>query len=177
MNTADLLVSLRYVLNRETYSDYQIVDALNYVMNEISLALNNISSSLVHTSAELTLTNNEADFPSDLESIISVKDRVNVPLSYELDGYTYQIEGNKIKAQGNTVTVYYKKTLPTYSLSGETGAILPTTIDLPVGFNNMIKDSVIAIVTGNPVNIQVQAVKLAATRDGKKRPQKLIFKL
>lgn len=175
MDTSALYASLRYKLNENEYSPYQITDALNYVMNEISLALNSISSSLITTSATLPLTNNEADLPSDLETIISVVDRINVSLSAEIDAYTYQVEGNKIRADGETVTVYYKKTLPEYSFDGS--AITPSTIDLPVSFNNMIKDNVIAHLTGQPTNIQTQTIKLIANRDGKKRPRRLAFTL
>jgi hypothetical protein len=174
MNTADILISLRYKLPRETYSEYQIVDGLNYVINEISLALNSITSSLLTTSAILTLEDNEANLPSDLESIIKVKDRICIPFTDDIDAYTYQIIGNTIRAEGETVTVYYKKTLPTYSYNG---AITPTTIDLPVSFENLIKDNIVAFVTGQPLNIMQDAIKLASTRDGKKRPQNLIFRL
>jgi hypothetical protein len=41
----------------------------------------------------------------------------------------------------------------------------------------MIKDNIIALLTGQPVNIQIQTIKLIANRDGKKRPQRLIFNL
>lgn len=175
MNTSSLYVSLRYKLSENDYSPYTIVDALNYVVNEISLALNSVSSSLITTSAVLTLVNNEADLPTNLETVISVKDRVSVPISAELDAYTYQIEGNKIRADGETVTVYYKKTLPEYYFDG--AVITPSTIDLPVSFNNMIKDNIVAYLTGQPTNIQTQTIKLIANRDGKKRPQRLAFYL
>jgi hypothetical protein len=174
MLTADLLVSLRYKLPLNEYSGYQIVEALNYVMKEINLALNSVTSSLITTSATLPLVNNEADLPSDLESIISVKDKINVPFMDEIDAYTYQIISNKIKAEGDSVTIYYKKSYSQYEFDT---TITPTTIDLPVSFDNMIKDSIVALATGQPVNIQAQAIKLIAGRDGKKRSQRLIFNL
>jgi hypothetical protein len=174
MNTIDLYLSLRYKLDYDLYTDYQITDALNYVMKEINLALNSVSSSLITTSTTLTLTNNEADLPSDLETIISVDSKINIPITEELGGYTYQIVGNKIKAQGSTVTIYYKKSYPQYVF---TTTITPTTIDLPVSFDNMIKNNIIAYVTGQPTDIQLQTIKLIASRDGRKRPQRLIFYL
>lgn len=174
MNTADLLVSLRYKLPREQFSEYQIVDALNYVMNEINLALNSITSSLTTKSAILTLTANEADLPTDLESIIYVKDKVSIPITDELTAYTYQIIGNKIKCEGDTVTIYYRKSLPVYEWDS---AITPTTIDLPVSFDNMIKDSIVNLLTNQPMELQLATLKLVANRDGKKRPQSLIFRL
>jgi hypothetical protein len=179
MTTAELLLSLRYKLPDDQYSPYQIVDALNYVVNEVGLALNSVTSSLITTSASVTLTDNEGDLPSDLESIINVGGdadyKVNIPITEELDADTYQIVGDKIRCQGSTVTIYYKKNLPAYSYVSE--AITPTTIDLPVSFNNMIKENVIAYVTGQPTNIQPQVLKLIANRDGKKRPQRFIFTL
>jgi hypothetical protein len=180
MNTADLYISLRYKLPEEEYSPYQIVDALNYVINEISIALNSVTSSLITTSASVTLTLNEGSLPSDLETIINVggtgeDQKLQYPIQDELDAYSYQIVGSKIKCQGTTVTIYYRKNLPSYSYVSK--AISPTTIDLPVSFNNMIKDNIISYLTGQPANIQLQTIKLIANRDGKKRPQRFVFNL
>jgi hypothetical protein len=180
MTTNELLIALRYKLRENDFSPYQIVDALNYVINEISVALNSVTSSLITTSATVTLTDNEGDLPSDLEAIINVggtgtDQKILAPAQEELDAYTYQIVGSKIKCQGTTVTIYYKKHLPAYSYASD--AITPTTIDLPVSFNNMIRDNIIAFLTGQPANIQPQVLKLIAGRDGKKRPQRLIFTL
>lgn len=175
MNTSDLLTSIRYKVGFTDFSEYQLVDALNYVIRETGLALNSITSSLLTTSVTLTLADNLATLPSDLESIIDVTDRVNIPITQELDSYTYQIVGNTIRAQGKTVTVYYKKTLPEYNYDGET--VTPLTIDLPTSFNNMIKDNIISFLTGQPTNIQAAVIKLVANRDGKKRPQRLVFTL
>jgi len=174
MDANQLFLSLRYKLGENDFSPYQITDALNYVIKEIVLALNSISSSLTTTSTTLTLVSGEATLPGESESIISVGDKINIPLNSELDGHTYQIVGNKIKAQGDTVTIYYKKSFPVYVYGTE---ITPTTIDLPSSFDNMIKDNIIAYITGQPTNIQAQAIKLIANRDGKKRPQRLIFTL
>lgn len=175
MNTADLLTSLRYKLSYADYSDYQITEALNYVIKEISEALNSVSSSLINTSATLTLTDNEADLPSDLETIIYVTDKINIPITDELDAFTYQIEGNTIRTEGDTVTIYYRKTLPEYTFDGT--VITPSTIDLPASFNNMIKTNIIAFLAGQPTDIKIQTIKLIANRDGKKRRQRLIFRL
>ena len=175
MLTNKLLVSLRYKLGENEYSFYQITDALNYVMKEINLALNSVTSSLITASATLTLTENEADLPTDLESIISVVGKINIPFMDELDSITYQVVGDKIRAQGDTLDIYYRKSFPQYEFGGT--EITPTTIDLPASFDNMIKDSIIALLTGQPSNVQAQTIKLIANRDGKKRPQRLIFNL
>lgn len=173
MNTSDIITAVRYKVGYDTYSNYQITEVLNYVIREISLALNNITSSLITTSTTLTLTDNTATLPSDLESIIDVADKVNIPITEELDSYTYQIVGNIIKTQGDTVTIYYKKSLPQYTFDGET--VTPATIDLPVSFNNMIIDNIITLLANGEVNVQTQTIKLIANRDGKKRSQRLIF--
>lgn len=174
MLTDDMFCSLRYKLPENEVTPYQITDALNYVMKEIALALNSVSSSLLTASAVLPLVANAADLPDDLETIINVTDKINIPFIEELDADTYQIVGNTIQAQGTTVTMYYKKSYPLYVYGT---AITPTTIDLPVSFDNMIKNNIIAYVTGQPTNIQAQTIKLIASRDGKKRPQRLIFNL
>lgn len=172
MNTSDLLITLRYKLPRNQYTDYQIVESLNYVMKEINLVLNNITSSLTVTSITIPLVDNSADLPSDLESIIDVSDKINIPITEDLDGYTYKIIGNTIQAQGDSVTVFYRKTFPVYIFDT---SITPSTIDLPVSFDNPIIDNIVALLTGQPLTIKDQVIKLVANRDGKKRPQKLRF--
>jgi hypothetical protein len=174
VNANELFISVKYKVGYDTYSDYQITDALNYVLNEINIALNSVSSSLITASTTLSLVDSEAELPADLESIISVTDKICIPFNSELDGYSYQIIGNTIKAQGDTVTIYYKKSNPQYVFDM---TITPSTIDLPVSFDNMIRDNVIAFLTGQPTNIQLQTIKLIANRDGRKRPQRLIFNL
>ncbi|WP_094603461.1 hypothetical protein SPSIL_015180 [Sporomusa silvacetica DSM 10669] len=173
MNTSDIISAVRYKVGFVDFTDYQITESLNYVIREISLALNSITSSLITTSTTLTLTDNTAPLPTDLETIISVTDKVNIPITDELSAYTYQIVGNTIQAQGDTVTIYYKKTLPEYSFDGE--IVAPTTIDLPNTFSNMIIDNIAALLGGQAINIQTMAIKLVANRDGKKRAQRLIF--
>jgi len=174
MNTDSLFLSLRYKLNENEFSNYQITDALNYVMKEINRALSGVTSSLITKVVSLALVNNQATLPSDLESIIQVTDKICIPFTDTIDAYTYQITGNTIQAQGETVTIYYKKSYPQYVF---TDVITPTTIDLPVSFDNMLRDNIINLLTGQPTNIQAQTIKLIASRDGKKRPQRLIFNL
>jgi hypothetical protein len=175
MNTSSVIIPVRFKVGYEAYSDYQVAEALNYVIREIGLALSSITSSLITTSATLTLTDNEADLPSDFENIIIVPSKTNIPISDDLDANTYQMIGNTIRCQGDTVKIYYKKSLPEYSYDGS--VYEPTTIDLPGSFTNMIIDNVIATLTGQPTDIKAAAIKLVANRDGKKRPQNLIFKL
>jgi len=178
MLTSALYGSVRYRLPDESFSPYQIVDALNYVVNEISLALNGITSSILTAPATLTITAGVATLPTDFESMISVGD-VDAPLTLipadrELDAFAYQIVGNTMHVEGITVDIFYRKFLPSYSFDG---TITPTTIDLPTSFNNLLVDSVIMRCNGESVNAQQQALRLIASRDGKKRPRNLIFNL
>jgi transcription antitermination factor NusG len=143
-------------------------------MKEINKALNGITSSLITKSTTLTLTNNAADLPSDFESIIEVVDKINIPMTAELDAYTYKITVSQILAQGDTVTLSYRKSFPVYVFSD---TITPTTIDLPVSFDNMLIDGIVGLLTGKPIDIKAETIKLIANRDGKKRPQRLIFNL
>lgn len=174
MNTSTLLTTLRFRLDYNSYSNYQITEALNYVLKEINLALNGITSSLTVSSATLPLTDNQADLPSDLESIVQVVDKINISVTEELDGFSYQIAGNKIMAQGDAVTLYYRKMFPVYEYDT---AITPETIELPSSFDNPIIDNIVALLTGQPLTIKDQVIKLIANRDGKKRSQRLIFRL
>jgi len=178
MNTSALFSSVRYRLPEEQFSPYQITDALNYVVKEINLALNIVTSSLTTATAGLTVTNNEAALPADFESMISVGDwNTNYTListDAELDAFSYQIVGSKMKIQGTTVLIYYRKSFPIYTFST---TITPTTIDLPVSFDNLLIDSVINRAMGQPVNVQSQALRLISVRDGKKRSRTPIFTL
>lgn len=174
MNANELFISVKYKVWYNNYTDYQITDSLNYIMKEINLTLNSISSSLTTKSVTLTVVNNEAELPSDLESIISVTDKISTPINSELDAYTYQVEGNTIRTQGDTVKIYYKKSYPQYVF---TDVISPTTIDLPASFDNILRDNIVLLLTGQPIDIKLQVIKLMASRDGKKRPQRLIFNL
>lgn len=173
MLTSALYASCRYRLPEESFSTYQIVDALNYVMREINLALNSVTSSLSTKTATLTITAGSATLPADFESIISVGDLVSIPTDRELDSYAYQIIGNTIKVEGTTVDIYYRKSFDEYTWNGV--LISPTTIDLPASFNNMIIDSVVNRTMGQPINVQSQALRLIASRDGKKRDRIPVF--
>lgn len=177
MLVSALYGSVRYRLPENEFSPYQITDALNYVMREINLALNSVTSSLTTKTATLTITAGAANLPADFESMISVGGpefpTVNLPYDRELDSYSYQIVGNTIEIEGDTVDIYYRKSFDEYSFTGT--AITPATIDLPVSFNNMVIDNVVGRVIGQPVNVQNQALKLIATRDGKKRDRTPVF--
>jgi len=173
MLTSALYASCRYRLTEETYSTYQIVDALNYVMREINLALNSVTSSLTTETATLTPVAGVADLPADFESMISVGSLVSIPTDRTLDSYAYQIIGNTIQVEGTTVDIYYRKSFEEYTWDG--AVITPMTIDLPSSFNNMIIDSVVGRTMGQSVSIQSQALRLISIRDGKKRDRIPVF--
>lgn len=177
MLTSALYASCRYRLPDESFSTYQIVDALNYVMREINVALNGVTSSLTTKTATLTITAGAASLPTDFESMISVGGpefpTVNLPYDRELDTYSYQIVGDTIEIEGTTVDIYYRKSFAEYTWDG--AVIAPATIDLPASFNNMVVDSVANRTMGQPVSVQQQALRLIASRDGKKRDRTLIF--
>ena len=173
MNIVDIFSSLRYKLPHNEFSDYQIVDSINYVVREISLALNSVTSSLITASVTLPLVDGTVALPADFESLIEVKDKTNVPIQADLDAYTYKVLGNAIYAQGETITLSYRKSFPQFAFDGET--FTPTTLDLPVSFMNIVRDNVLSLLTGSEPNIQKQVLQLASIRDGKKRPQRLAF--
>ena len=180
METKALYTAVRGVLPDEKYSIYDIVDGINYVISEVYSALNGITSSLTSSSVALALTANATDLPADFESMISVGGRDNpkilIPNDATLNSCTYQIEGNSIKTEGSTVLIFYREAAPfyafgTYTDSPSVSVIYPEVIPLPGSFTNIITDNIINQVTGKPVNVQAQALRLIANRDGQKRPR------
>jgi hypothetical protein len=137
-----LFLSLRYVLKDiegTVFSDYQIEEAVNSVQNAIANALSVSNSELLTTTETIALTAGVGDLPSDFQSIVTVFNAGNKPLTYQtkskpVDEWTYRIRDSKIYTTNSSVIIDYKKSLTPADL-----ADLAVTMPLPDYFAEMIK--------------------------------------
>jgi hypothetical protein len=144
MTIADFIKSLRMMpevndINEGRISNYQIFDALNYVLSAVFNTLAKMNSTVItKPAATLTLTANSVDLPSDFQSVVNVTDSSDTPLrlaskNEELSEKNYRIIGNKLYSVNSTVKLTYK-----YFYTRITSTA--TSFPLPDSFIEMAKD-------------------------------------
>lgn len=130
------------------YSDYQLITALNSVLNIVYDTLSTSSNDVLTEETALTLEDGAADLPDDFLSTVNVvapDGRVLEPQtkSKDVDRFTYRIRGKKLYALGDSVTLEYK---PFFI------PITQDTVDedmaLPNFFGELLKKYVVIVLQG-----------------------------
>lgn len=130
------------------YSDYQLITALNSVLNIVYDTLSTSSNDVLTEDTTLALEDGAADLPDDFLSTVNVvapDGRVLEPQtkSKDVDSFTYRIRGKKLYALGDSVTLEYK---PFFI------PITQDTIDedmaLPNFFGELLKKYVVIVLQG-----------------------------
>lgn len=164
--------------NKVQISDYSLLDALKSVLTLISTALNNTTSNYLMTRADIPLLNGVGELPADFQSLVSVEDGwLHAPLNRKPCRYEYQLLGNQLYAQGDSVSILYKKVLQ----AGEAGESMP----LPDAFTELIfKYMKIVLADGVGQSddalltmISQEVYRLAAGREWTELRQKPIFRV
>lgn len=130
------------------YSDYQLITALNSVLNIVYDTLSTSSNDVLTEDTTLALEDGAADLPDDFLSTVNVvapDGRVLEPQtkSKDVDSFTYRIRGKKLYALGDSVTLEYK---PFFI------PITQDTVDedmaLPNFFGELLKKYVVIVLQG-----------------------------
>ena len=130
------------------YSDYQLITALNSVLNIVYDTLSTSSNDVLTEETALTLEDGAADLPDDFLSTVNVIAKDGSVLepqtkSKDVDRFTYRIRGKKLYALGDSVTLEYK---PFFI------PITQDTVDedmaLPNFFGELLKKYVVIVLQG-----------------------------
>ena len=130
------------------YSDYQLITALNSVLNIVYDTLSTSSNDVLTEETALTLEDGAADLPDDFLSTVNVIAKDGFVLepqtkSKDVDRFTYRIRGKKLYALGDSVTLEYK---PFFI------PITQDTVDedmaLPNFFGELLKKYVVIVLQG-----------------------------
>lgn len=134
--------------NEAKYSDYQMLDALNTVLNLVYNELGTFSNELLTKTEVLELRNGTAELPEDFLQAVEVYhgNRVYMP---EVKGravspYTYTIYGNTIQADTDKLTLDYKPSFEEITMDG-----IDDDLPLPKYFKELLKRCVIKALSGN----------------------------
>lgn len=133
--------------NEAKYSDYQIVDALNSVLNMLYNELATFSNDLLIRTETLRLVNGEAELPEDFLQMVEVYrgDTVYLPQTKgdAVSPFTYIVLGNSIYAQTDKLTIDYKPQFEEVDMDS-----LDFDMDYPAYFKEFIKKLVIMALSG-----------------------------
>lgn len=181
MTVSQLLTKARIRLGdpgKIKISDYSLLDALKSVLTLVSTALGNTTSNLLITRTEISLIDGAGVMPADFQSLVSVEDGwKHAPLNRKPCRHEYQLLGNQVYAQGDTVSILYKRWL-------QVGAITDP-VPLPDMFTELLL-KYIKIVLFDGIGqsdeallgtISPEVYRLAAGREHTELRQTLIFKI
>jgi hypothetical protein len=133
--------------NEARYSDYQIVDALNSVLNMVYNELGTFSNELLTKTETVNLWHGEAELPEDLLQIVEVYrgDTVYIPQTKgkAVSPYTYTIYGNTIYSDADKLTIDYRPSFEEVGMDG-----LDDDLAYPNYFKEFIKKLVIMCLKG-----------------------------
>jgi hypothetical protein len=182
----DQLLDIRYAINdmaSHTYSDYQIVNALNTVIRQVNAQLSNMTSDLIKARTTLTLVNGAITLPTDFQSMVKMTDANNSimrPRTVEpdTDTNTFEILNNQILANQPTVVLTYKKYF------AEMDGTLSTNMPLPDFFKDVLTLYTKVILQGTMSQgdsqvlppIEQKIMMLVGGRDKKQMKLKPIFR-
>lgn len=132
MDLGSQILDIRYAIGDmagDTYSPYQIVNAINTVLRQINKALSNITSDLTKKRVTLTLVDGVADLPDDFQSISRITDGSFIPLTPrttedDTAKFLYEILDNQIYSNSDTIILTYKRYF-TEIAADDLTAILP----------------------------------------------------
>ncbi|WP_432748231.1 hypothetical protein [Pectinatus frisingensis] len=133
------------------YSNYQLIDAINSVLNIIYNAISHTSSTILTQSQKINLTNSAGKVPDDFLSVIDVQKSVGdrqISLqsrsqSQEVDPWSYKIIGNQIYSQNDVLTILYEPYFDDISIND-----IDTDLVLPSYFREVIKKYAVMTLTG-----------------------------
>ncbi|WP_196600531.1 hypothetical protein [Pectinatus frisingensis] len=133
------------------YSNYQLIDAVNSVLNIIYNAISHTSSTILTQSQKINLANSLGKVPDDFLSVIDVQKSVGdrqISLqsrsqSQEVDPWSYKIIGNQIYSQNDVLTILYEPYFDDISIND-----IDTDLVLPSYFREVIKKYAVMTLTG-----------------------------
>lgn len=115
MTPRDIINKVRIAVkdvNEARYSDYDMIDALNTVLNLTYNELASFSNDVLVKTENIRLTGGEGELPEDFLQVVEVYhgDTVYMPQTkgYIVSPYTYTILGNSIYSNASSLTVDYK---------------------------------------------------------------------
>jgi hypothetical protein len=133
--------------NEAKYSDYQMLDALNTVLNLLYNELGTFSNDLLTKTETINLHFGEGELPEDFLQVVEVYkgDTVYVPITKgrAVSPYTYSIYGNTIYATVDRLTIDYR---PQFAEVGMDE--LDDDLEYPLYFKEFIKRLVIMCLKG-----------------------------
>lgn len=136
MIVSDFINSVRFPLNdssKMTYSDSQICESLNTVLNIVNNALIKLRSNILLTKTTLSLIDGCVDLPENFVSISSVQ--------YNNEDYqNYKITGNTLYSDKDILDIEYRFA---YTNVNETD-----NLPVPDYFSESLKKFIVMLITG-----------------------------
>lgn len=134
--------------NEAKFSDYQILDSLNTVLNLLYNELGTFSNDLLTRTETIELEHGEGKLPEDFLQMVDVYrgDTVYVPLSKSqtVSPYTYTIMNDTIYANVDYLTIDYRPQFAEVTMDK-----LEEPLDYPLHFKEFIKKLVIMCLRGS----------------------------
>lgn len=134
--------------NEAKFSDYQMVDALNTVLNLIYNELGTFSNDLLTKTETVNLAHGEAELPEDFLQVVEVYrgDTVYAPITkgVAVSPYTYTIMNNSIYADTDKLTIDYRPQFVEIGMDE-----LDDDLDYPLYFKEFIKKLVVMCLSGS----------------------------
>ena len=134
-------------LSEAKVSDYDIVDALNSVLNMLYNELGSFSNDLLTRTETVNLTHGEAELPEDFLQVVEVYrgDTVYAPVykGKAVSPYTYTIMNNIIYSDADRLTIDYRPQFEEVTMDA-----LDDDMDYPIYFKEFIKKLVIMALNG-----------------------------
>jgi hypothetical protein len=129
------------------YSDYQILTALNSVLNLVYNELATASSDITMKIKKITLNEGEGKLPKDFVVLVNVfadGKRLDPEVGYQdVTPLTYKLRGNKIYTDNSTVTLEYRA-----GFTEITNDTKEDELELPGYFMELLKDYTVMILAG-----------------------------
>lgn len=137
------------------FSDYELMVCLNTVLDTVYNTLSTMSNGLLTREIDVPLTEGEGELPPDFRAallVLGANGRTLSPLSKteQMTAYGYRIEGGRLMAQGDKVTLRYQPAFVPLTL-----ARLTEELALPGYFLEMLAGYVVALLVGDETSLQV----------------------
>lgn len=142
MIVSEFFHSVRFDLgdqHKASYSDYDLLDALNSILKIVNNSLIKLKSNLIVRDATLTVANGVADLPVDFISPIYINSTTEeLSPAKPLDQGGYLIIGDTIHAQDGVITMIYRQAFPQVGLTDD--------LPVPDWFTELLKKFLVIIV-------------------------------
>lgn len=131
------------------YSDYDLINVFNSVVDAIYTMLANRSGRLIEKRATLGAGEDGYKLPDDFLQMVVAYNNQGRVMDYkgkgrELTAYTYYIVGQKLYTKSKSVTIEYKP----YFVEATTDT-LDNDMDLPAYFKGVIKKAIVLLLTAS----------------------------